>query len=188
MFQVAGEGLTDAEVNELKKVCAKVCGRAHAAATTSAGDKRKWFGSKANSPEVTEGLKTMDKYLNVQCTRITFARKNTGQIVDQVAANASDYGQVLPNVMQTVANFRKSAKHTSSGLRIFAMNEIIEAIKNNDELEKVNYVYHEVSHKVLDTVDFKYGEDDCKRLANRHPALAVRNADNWGYYIGEMRP
>jgi hypothetical protein len=42
--------------------------------------------------------------------------------------------------MQTTANFQKSAKHTSSGLHVFAMNEIIHAIDNNDQLEKLNYV------------------------------------------------
>lgn len=186
MFTVSGEGLSNAEVAELTNICAAVCALAHRAATENVGDKVKWFGAMANSAAVTDGLKTMDQYLNKQCSRITFVRKNTGQIVDQVAAESSDYGQVIPNVMQTTANFQKSAKHTSSGLRIFAMNEIIDAITNNDQVEKLNYVYHEVSHKVLDTVDFKYGTTDCKALAINKPARAVRNADNWGYYIAKI--
>jgi hypothetical protein len=186
MFEVKGEGLTDEQVAELTNVCTTVCRLAHDAATNNVGNKVKWFGALANSGVVSEGLKTMDKYLNNQCVRITFVRKNTGQIVDQVPAEASDYGQVLPNIMTTTANFRKTPKHTSSGLRIFAMNEIVNAIASGDKLEKVNYVYHEVSHKVLDTVDYKYGKASCKKLAINKPNRAVRNADNWGYYIAEM--
>ena len=186
MFTVAGEGLTGPQVDELRNICTTVCDLAHRAATQNIGDKLKWFGALANSATVTDGLKTMDEYLNKKCTRITFVRKNTGQIVDAVPAEGNDYGQVIPNVMQTTANFQKSAKHTSSGLRIFAMNEIIAAIDTNDQLEKLNYVYHEISHKVLDTVDFKYGTGPCKTLAITHPARAVRNADNWGYYIAKI--
>ena len=186
MFLVSGEGLSEAEVTELRNICATVCTLAHRAATENVGNKVKWFGAMANSNAVSDGLKTMDEYLNKKCTRITFVRKNTGQIIDQVPAESSDYGQVIPNVMQTTAFFQKTAKHTSSGLRIFAMNEIIDAITNNDQVEKVNYVYHEVSHKVLDTVDFKYGTSACKTLAINSPAKAVRNADNWGYYIAKI--
>jgi len=181
MFAVKGEGLSDAQLTELTNICARVCALAHRAATTNVGNKAKWFGTEANSEAVTKGLTIMDEYLNKKCVRITFVRKNTGQIIDQVAAEGSDYGQVIPNVMQTTANFQKSAKHTSSGLRIFAMNEIINAINNNDQLEKLNYVYHEVTHKVLDTVDYRYGQGPCKTLAANHPTYAVRNADNWGY-------
>jgi len=187
MFEVKGEGLTNTEVDALRDICTKVCGLAHRAATGSnAGKKMDWFGRMANSPAVIDGLKTMDAYLNKQCVRITFVRKNTGQVVDQVMAEASDYGQVLPNVMQTTAFFKKSVKHTSSGIRIFAMNEIISAIKTNDELEQLNYVYHEATHKVLDTVDYKYGQGACKVLAAHHPNLAVRNADNWGYFLAKL--
>jgi hypothetical protein len=53
-------------------------------------------------------------------------------------------------------------------------------------VEKLNYVYHEITHKVLDTVDFKYGEKSCEKLAIDHPKRAVRNADNWGYYIAKI--
>jgi len=186
MFLVSGEGLSEAEVTELRNICATICTLAHRAATENVGNKVKWFGTMANSSAVRDGLKTMDDYLNKKCTRITFARKNTGQIVDQVAAESSDYGQVIPNVMQTTAFFQKTAMHTSSGLRIFAMNEIIDAIATNDQVEKLNYVYHEVSHKVLDTVDFKYGTTACKNLAINNPGRAVRNADNWGYYIAKI--
>ncbi|HEX5438655.1 MAG TPA: M35 family metallo-endopeptidase [Gemmatimonadaceae bacterium] len=185
MFKVRGEGLTATQLGELTSVCTRVAALAKAA-HDGAGNRAKWFGTLADSPFVMEGLRIMDEYLNTKCVGITFVRKMTGQIVDQVSAEASDYGQVLPNVFTTTVNFRETPRHVSSGLRIYAMNEIIAAIDNDDQLEQANYVYHEVSHKVLDTVDFRYGQSSCQRLARRHPRSAVRNADNWGYLIGEM--
>src|SRR5262249_42101785 len=131
-------------------------------------------------------LRTMDNYLNKQCLQLTFVRKNTGQIIDSVQAENSDYGQVLPNVFQTTVNFQKTKKHVSSGLRTFAMNELIRPIATGDIKEQLNYVYHEVSHKVLDTVDFKYGKSSCKSLAINKPERAIRNADNYGYFICEV--
>ena len=185
-FKFGFEGLTQDEEDALKATTARVAALAAAAAKSSIGDRVKWFGSLANNAIVSEGLKTMSTYINEKCTRLTYVRKHTGQIIDQVKADPDDYGQVIPNISTTVANFVRSAPHVTAGLRIFAMNEIINAITNDDEQEKINYVYHEISHKVLDTVDYKYGEDDCKALAKKTPTQAVRNADNWGYYIAEL--
>jgi uncharacterized phage infection (PIP) family protein YhgE len=185
--KVIGEGLTADQIAELKSICAEVAQLAHKAATTAVGDRAKWFGKMANSKDVTDGLKRMDEYLDRQCIQLNFVRKNTGQIVDQVPAEDSDYGQVIPNIAQTTAQFRKAPAHVSSGLRIFAMNEIINAIKNNDRVEKLNYVYHEISHKVLGTVDYKYGASACEKLALDAPGQAVRNADNWGYFIAGVK-
>lgn len=185
-FQFGFEGLTAVEEDDLKAMTRRVAELAKASAAGSIGNRAKWFGALANSALVTEALKTMDKYINQQCVRLTFVRKHVGQIIDAVPAEAEDYGQVIPNIMTTTANFKQTAPHVSKGLRIFAMNEIIDAIKDNDRKEKINYIYHEISHKVLDTVDFRYGEEDCIRLAQRHPKSAVRNADNFGYYIAEL--
>jgi hypothetical protein len=43
---------------------------------------------------------------------------------------------------------------------------------------------HELSHLILDTEDYAYGEEKCQNLA---PADAKRNADNWGYFVEEFR-
>jgi hypothetical protein len=185
-FKLAFEGLSQAEQTDLTAIVARVAALSKAAADGLIGDRVTWFGTLHSSAIVSEGLKTMSKYLNEKCVRLTFVRKHVGQIVDQVAAESSDYGQVLPNIDQTVANFVRSAPHVSSGLRIYAMDEISDAIANNDRKEKLNYVYHEISHKVLNTVDYEYGESSCKKLAIDWPKFAVRNADNWGYYLAEL--
>jgi hypothetical protein len=186
MFKVKGEGLTDAQVAQITTICTRVCAAATKAAALKAGNRGKWFGTEANSDELTGNLRAMDNYLNKKCTQLTFVRKNTGQIIDSVAAENSDYGQVLPNINTTTAGFRKTAKHVSSGLRIFAMNELIAAINSGDVAEQLNYVYHEVSHKVIDTVDYDYGQSDCLALATSDADLAVKNADNYGYFICEI--
>ena len=186
MFKVKGEGLTPAQVTQITSVCTRVCAAAAKAAALKAGNRGKWFGTEANSDELLANLRAMDNYLNKQCTQLTFVRKNTGQIIDSVRAESSDYGQVLPNINQTTVGFKKTAKHVSSGLRIYAMNELINAIASNDVAEQLNYVYHEVSHKVIDTVDYDYGPTDCRALALSDPDLAVKNADNYGYFICEV--
>jgi hypothetical protein len=178
--------LTKAEEADLQAMLLRVAALAKAAAEKSIGDRVKWFGTLATNAVLSEGLKTMSTYINEKCVRLTFVRKHSGQIIDEVPAEDSDYGQVIPNVSTTIANFVRSAPHVSSGLRIYAMNEIVDAIANNDRKEKLNYIYHEISHKVLGTVDFKYGEGSCKKLAKDKPKSALRNADNWGYYIAEL--
>ena len=185
-FKLAFEGLSQAEQTDLTAIVARVAALSKAAADGTIGNRTTWFGSLHSSAVVSEGLKTLSKYINEKCLRLTFVRKHTGQIVDQVAAEVSDYGQVLPNINQTIANFVRSAPHVSSGLRIYAMNEIVDAIATNDRKEKLNYVYHEITHKVLDTVDYEYGESSCKKLATDDPKSAIRNADNWGYYLAEL--
>ncbi|HZE96196.1 MAG TPA: M35 family metallo-endopeptidase [Planctomycetota bacterium] len=186
MFKVKGEGLSPAETTAITNICSRVAAAAAQAANMKAGNRGKWFGTMANSDVLLGNLRTMDKYLNKQCTQLTFVRKATGQIIDSVNAEDSDYGQVLPNVFSTTVGFKQTTKHVSSGLRIFAMNELIRAIATNDIKEQLNYVYHEVSHKVLDTMDYKYGKPKCKALAINNPGRAVKNADNYGYFICEV--
>lgn len=184
MFEVRTEGLSSAEASELESVSKRVAELAGALAKQG-GDRTRWFGKNHNTQQLSANLKALGDYLNSTCTLLTFVRKKTGQIIDQVAAESSDYGQVIGNIDTTTANFQKSAKHVSSGLRIFAMNEIVNAIKDNDTEEKLNYVYHEISHKVIDTVDYEYGKSDCLNLAVNKPGLAIRNADNYGYFLAE---
>jgi hypothetical protein len=43
-------------------------------------------------------------------------------------------------------------------------------------------IYHELSHKVLGTVDNAYGKIKSRGFAAAQQNLALTNADNWGYY------
>lgn len=60
------------------------------------------------------------------------------------------------------------------------------------EEEAVQTIVHELSHLVANTDDVDcpwdtseecYGRPNCRRLADRHPAEAIRNADSVGYYV-----
>jgi peptidyl-Lys metalloendopeptidase len=44
-------------------------------------------------------------------------------------------------------------------------------------------VVHELSHVVADTEDFAYGPRRAEALARENPGLAVRNADNFQYFV-----
>jgi hypothetical protein len=57
---------------------------------------------------------------------------------------------------------------------------------------KVNTMYHELSHRVLETEDVShsstgnapaYGQTNVQNLAAADPASALQNASNWAYYI-----
>lgn len=43
-------------------------------------------------------------------------------------------------------------------------------------------VYHELTHKVLKTVDHAYGKIKCRGFAAANQGNALRNADNWAFY------
>jgi len=55
---------------------------------------------------------------------------------------------------------------------------------NRDTIELVNTPVHEMSHfsAVAATKDIRYGEANCKALANSNPDQAITNADNLGYF------
>lgn len=55
-----------------------------------------------------------------------------------------------------------------------------------DPQEATQTLYHELTHKVVRTVDHCYGTQQCKQLAQTSPANACNNADNFGYFAKAM--
>ncbi len=186
MFKIKTEGFTKPETATITSLTREVAALAKKATTGYLQDRKDWFGTKAQSDDLVGNLKRMDEYLNKKCVLITFVKKNVGHQVDSVAVDPDDYGQVIPNVGYTTANFKTTEWHVSSGLRVYTMSEYFEAVKTGDREEMVNYVYHEISHKVLDTVDYRYGPVKCKAFAISHPNHVVKNADNYGYFIAAV--
>jgi hypothetical protein len=63
----------------------------------------------------------------------------------------------------------------------------------SEESIQIETLTHEGSHHALaftDDVDFEggtaYGRDTCKRLARQQPGEALKNADNFCYYIQDV--
>jgi len=48
---------------------------------------------------------------------------------------------------------------------------------------KVGILTHELSHAIASTDDIVYGKDPCRNLATQKPAKAVKNADNFEYFV-----
>lgn len=128
----------------------------------------KWFGG--NSGVAVTKIKAVDTYFTKKCSRITFVSYPEDHFVDGVEVEANDYGQVIPNV----------GTHVSSGLRVFVYGLYF----RSKRYERINTVYHELTHKIIDTSDYRYGHNKC--LAYSGSANAVKNADNYGYFMADL--
>jgi hypothetical protein len=54
---------------------------------------------------------------------------------------------------------------------------------------KFKTLVHELTHLILNTDDVTpaYGVQNCRNKATHHPADAKRNADNWAFFVQELR-
>lgn len=186
MLTVRTEGFNVEQTASITALTRDVQALAAKATSNYVDERKRWFGTAAETKTLVDKLKIMDNYLNKKCSSITFVKKNIGHKVDSVAVQSNDYGQVIPNVGYTTANFKATEWHVSGGLRVYAMNEYFNAEANGNREELINYVYHEICHKVLDTKDYCYGPKSCKALAIQSPDTAVKNADNYGYFIAAV--
>ena len=48
---------------------------------------------------------------------------------------------------------------------------------------KMGILTHELSHAICDTNDIVYGQSGCKQLAKKASRRAVKNADNYEYFV-----
>ncbi len=60
---------------------------------------------------------------------------------------------------------------------------------NTPALSKFHTVVHELTHLILSTNDESpaYGVDNCRNKANNNPGKAKTNADNWAFFVDDMR-
>ena len=56
----------------------------------------------------------------------------------------------------------------------------------SDFQDKYETIVHEITHASARTEDYEYGRTNCKYLAIDDPARAVNNADNYGYFTGNL--
>jgi hypothetical protein len=85
--------------------------------------------------------------------------------------------------------------HTGSGMRVYLSDNVL-ADMRKDQIS-TDTIYHELTHKVLNTRDFArdsdgvvkrfYDRQACFRLAHNNPAHARQNAACWaGYAIAQL--
>lgn len=66
---------------------------------------------------------------------------------------------------------------------IYLCDLYLDAKDRYDFDTKFGTLVHELSHAVADTDDLEYGTESCKDLAKYIPSNAVRNADNYEYFV-----
>ncbi|AZZ90723.1 hypothetical protein EUZ85_08350 [Hahella sp. KA22] len=97
-------------------------------------------------------------------------------------------------VKETTGTFRANCGYVNvqSGLRIYLTPGYLsgnfdENDRNDEQWFKFRCVAHELSHRILDTIDIAYGEHECVRLAiGSDKRASLNNADNWGLFLAEI--
>jgi hypothetical protein len=124
--------------------------------------------------------------------KVSYKPDGPGQNV-KVSHNAgdylsdADYAFVHPVPRGCFAPNKGPIAHVGSGMRMYLGPAFFRA--DEGPIERPQTVVHELTHKVLGTVDWDangdaaYGVKTCLDLARRSPAQALRNADSWAYYV-----
>ncbi|WP_168188150.1 M35 family metallo-endopeptidase [Hahella sp. CCB-MM4] len=120
--------------------------------------------------------------------------RHNDNAIHRINDNAPRHKQiVIPK--QTAKTFRENCGYVNvqSGLRIYLtpayFSGNFDQNDPNDELWfKFRCVAHELSHRILDTIDIAYGARASQRLALLAPDknTPLNNADNWGLYLAEI--
>jgi hypothetical protein len=145
---------------------------------------KKWFGRAF--PTARTRLRVVSAYLKNRCTGITFVRKLDKSVCCNSRVNILDFAMVIPTKLTgglTVDALRTEGGevHVPTGLRIF----LGPLYFNSTEIVKIATVFHELTHKVIKTVDHAngYGVKPCQALKDDSPVMAAENADNYGYSL-----
>jgi hypothetical protein len=189
-----GEGIPSLAVMEeiasnLKIICPLV---KELAESKEPGPWRFWF-ARDSLGEVRLALKNMDLYLNQRCERISFRVLKVGDRCDAADVEEGDAGQIITTVAaegEDRQDFRGENGHlmVPSGLRIFLLPYYfsptkVDEIRSSAENFRFCTLCHELSHKIVDTVDVVYGLDSCRRI--QFSPEAARNADNWCFFLAD---
>jgi hypothetical protein len=187
MYAIGFEGASDSIKTAITEFC-PILNRLSKAAADGAGGRalERWFGIQGKGPQMLSKLKEFDRFLNYQCTRLTFVVKPLGATVDCAEVVNGDLAQVIRNLPGD------GGRHfLPSGIRIF----ILPAFAGQSREEAFNTLAHEVSHRVLDTTDYPvvngvrkqtYGKQAALALAAADGAAAMTCAENWGYFFMDM--
>jgi hypothetical protein len=165
-----------------------------AAGAPPAGLMVEWFGS-SSDPDLFQNLRMMNNVISDSKRTVTFV--DARGIDLKVAYNPQDisaspspaapsgtpgqfYGFAFPVNMGSMHTTRF---HVGSGMRIYLGDGYF---YTGNQRERVQTIYHELSHKVLGTNDHMYEADPCRDLAKNRPDLAKRNADSYGFFATSL--
>lgn len=91
------------------------------------------------------------------------------------------------HMLSVRCNNSRALSHVGSGLKLYITGDTLLFWRSIESISKI--IYHELSHKILSTVDTNregvdvYGEKECKALALHDSARALKHADCWAYFV-----
>ena len=189
MYAVNFEGLSETEQATIKSIVPKQLNDVVTAGLTI-GDRviGRWFGSQAVSggPRYAEfdlKRKTMATFLATRCTRLTYVKKRVGQYVDGCEVEDGDLGQVQNSVFDN-PNAGAVPEFVPSGIRVYVLGNTL--LTGVTPRRRFHTMAHEITHRVIQTVDHWYGEQKCLDKAIQNDVRAVRCAANWGWFYTEV--
>jgi len=140
-----------------------------------------WFGDLDTSQKnaLVGNLAAIDHAMQHCLTTLPTAKKGAIRLI--AGANNSKFGQ------EYCAQVRGLG--WSNKIRPVYSIEVGRQHFGSPFAEKVATIFHELSHRACGTIDViesgvtQYGTANCQALAAHSPSLALRNADNYGYFI-----
>lgn len=157
---------------------------------------RENFGTDKNNT-LSQNLILLNNVINSQNHAVTFVDGSNRRVRVKVDPQNLDNPQSLMKtaypkaVMDTAGAWvhtlpgtgtpRKPGEyHVGSGMRII-LGKAFPAF--NDKYQRAGVIYHELSHKVLGTNDHAYDEKTCMTMASSNTAKAMKNANNYFFFI-----
>ena len=117
--------------------------------------------------------------------KITFVPASTGRVefCGESVCLIPNHDKLLGEVHALDEELQKGVlrpvAHVGSGMRIYLSYKIFDM----KDYDRVDVIYHELTHKILNTHDHSYNKDECKRFVREEPRKAIDNAANWGFFI-----
>lgn len=136
----------------------------------------------------------MSDYISKKCTSLTFVNKRIGDIVDKVPCEHGDIAQVIRGAFISYpmqdgrSKLTEANRFVPSGLRLYVFPGFMpRRLASAQAFEfQFNTVLHEISHRVIATMDHWYGEQDSLDAATRNDQDVVDCAENWGFFYADL--
>jgi hypothetical protein len=160
---------------------------------------RQFFGTD-NDPSLGRHLRLMHSVISSSAKRVIFVDGSKRRVRVRVNPYNLDAPQVLMDTPYPASKMKWAGAwthtlpgngsprkpgdyHVGSGYRII-LGQAFPFGSGKRILAGV--VYHELTHKILGTNDYKYGERACWQLARTNSAKAIKNADNYNFFISRL--
>jgi hypothetical protein len=184
-MEIRWEGVTSDEQGKMEVALASLNKVLQFSLTV--GDNRilPWFGSSAlkggpNYKAFDARRNKMAKYVKDQCTLLTFVKKIAGLTVDCAEVESGDIAQVIRS---SFGNTFDEGAFVPSGLRVF----LLPSFALVPPRRHFHTLTHELTHRVLLTTDWWYGEANCQQKAKVNDPKCLDTAANWGWFYADVK-